>query len=187
MINRREFLQLGTAAAVAWSANGLEASPAVAPGPGGPADSVTPLYKVLFDERFAEGIAFALRVQECGGDVHPIRGDIRAIWYDDLYHHWNGSPVGVAGLTTARSLFCLDMFARDAGLRVVYYAEHELGADGPVEWSAEVAYAVTHFPRVRCRPIRRAVDPLLPLTSLVSWVIAPVWRKHIAELTFGRA
>ena len=163
---------------------------------------------MLFDERFADGIAFALRVQECGGDVHPIRGDICAIWYDDLYHHWNGSPVGVAGLTTPRSLFCLDMFARDAGLRVVYYAEHELGADGPVDhrvfgpdrlrrtarltqagpqWSTEVAFALTHFPRAGCRPVRKAVDPLVPSTSLVSWVIAPVWQKHIAELPFGRA
>jgi len=194
MINRRKFLQAGVAAiplvSVASSSSGAFAANAGA----------TPLYKVLYEEQFREGIAFAAMARQLGAQVEAIQGDISDIWYNDLYYCWRKSPVAIAGLTTGGSLFCLDVLARDAGMRVVYHADHRILRDGSVEhevfgaegvrrtallkraganWSAEAASLVVDFPEAACRPVGKVADLLgterdsLPL---VSWVIAPVKR-----------
>ena len=156
-----------------------------------------PVYKVIVDDRFVECRACAVHAKRRGLAAHTIAGDIRALWYDDLYHHWRTSSDAVAGVTTVRSLFCLAMFAGDAGRRVVAYAEHVAQADGAYEhrvwgtdavrrakslagagpsWPAEVVEALLRCNRLDCRPIRRSVDPLASPAPLVSWIIAPVER-----------
>jgi hypothetical protein len=57
-------------------------------------------------------------VNRRGIPIHGIRGDITALWYHDLYFHWRNEPTPIAGITTSESLFCLELLARDAGLRV---------------------------------------------------------------------
>jgi hypothetical protein len=191
MINRREFLQVGIAAiplvTLPSSAFAVEVA-------------AVPLYKVIFDERFAASVAFAAEARRLGASVQAIRGDITDIWYNDLYHRWQQSPVAIAGLTTNRSLFCLDMFARDVWMRVVHHADHRILADSSVEhevfgpegvrqtavlkraganWSAEAAKLVMRFPETGRRPVGKTADLLIPAKApqpLVSWVIGPVKR-----------
>jgi hypothetical protein len=188
-MNRREFLQASVVTSLALSSSASAAEPAV-----------VPIYKVICDERFADAVAFGAAAGRSGATVRAIRGDITAIWYNDLYPRWKESPVAIAGLTAHRSLFCLDMFARDFGLRVIHCADHRILTDGSVEhrvfgpegafqtalltgagkhWAGEAANRVMRFPQARCQPVGKSADPLIPVTApqpLVSWVIAPVNR-----------
>ena len=78
----------------------------------------TPLYKVIYDERFPASVAFADQARRHGLPVHGIRGDITALWFHDLDLRWKQGPAAIAGLTDANALFCLDLLARDRGMRV---------------------------------------------------------------------
>ena len=74
MASRREFLQIGVAAlALPISARaGLGPADFGAAGESAP----TPLYKVVFDERFATSRAFAVEVKRLGAPMYAIKGDI---------------------------------------------------------------------------------------------------------------
>jgi hypothetical protein len=194
IMKRREFLQAGIAA-IPLIGVGLPAGSFVTERPS------LPLYKTIFDERFPGSVAFAAEMRRWGSPVHAIRADVTQIWYNDLYYRWRESPIAIAGMTTNRSLFCLDELARDAGLRVVHHADHRILADGSVDhevfgvdgpqqsarlkdagahWGAEVANLIVSFlnsPRAGFLPIRKTADPLISTNDpqpLVSWVIAPV-------------
>jgi hypothetical protein len=90
------------------------------------------LHKAIFDERFPTSVSFARAWHRLGAPVHAIRGDVTALWYDDLYFAWKHGPIALAGMTTAESLFCLETLARDAGHRVTSRQTHE---DGLVSWA----------------------------------------------------
>lgn len=157
-----------------------------------------PIDKAIFDERFADCLSFAIAARQLGVTTESIRGDITVLWYHDLYYRWKQAGGAIAGLTTHRSLFCLDMFARDAGLRIVHYADHRIRSDGSVDhrvfgpqgvrqtahlkramnWSAEAANLAMLLPAGPV-PVGKTADPLIPWEApqpLVSWVIAPVHR-----------
>jgi hypothetical protein len=124
MTSRREFLQIGISA-TAWPL-----APAAVRAAGEISSAPLPLYKVIFDRRFAQSIAFAVRAQSLGLAVHGIDGDMTRFWYDELYHEWKNGPAAIAGLTAHGPMFCFEQLARDQGMRVVFRAEHRLGAAG---------------------------------------------------------
>lgn len=198
MTSRREFIQMGVAAlALPISGRaGLSLAPSALP------DAPAPMqfYKVVFDERFAAGRAFAAEAQRLGLPVHSIRGDVTSLWYDDLYPRWKQGPVAIAGLTQKAPLFCLDLLARDQRMRLAYLGEHVrqpeshvehalsgspnvlqqaegLAESGP-EWTSRLAHLMSRFPK-NCfqasAPVM--VAPLVGLNDqpdhFVSWVIAP--------------
>src|SRR5262249_31587202 len=91
-------------------------------------------YKVIVDERFAASIAFGRRFSDLGTPVHVISGDVTGLWFHDLYFAWQRGRAPIAGMTTAESLFCLEILARDAGLRVTRRRALDRGL---VAWSIE--------------------------------------------------
>lgn len=125
MTNRRQFLKTGIAAGV-WPL----AAGAAHPGGGDGRASAVPLYRVVYDRRFAEGVAFARRAASLGLPLRAIEGDMTRFWYEDLYHAWRRGPVAIAGLTAHGPLFCLEQLARDQRMRVVFRAEHRPADDG---------------------------------------------------------
>src|SRR5262245_7559240 len=125
MVSRRAFLEIGAMGAVFLPVA------FISPLPSAP-ETAAPLYKAIFDERFPASVAFARDLNRRGVPVHGIRGDITALWYHDLYFQWKKGPAPIDGVTTSESLFCLELVARDAGLRVT--RRQELG-DGLVSWS----------------------------------------------------
>ena len=162
-----------------------------------------PLYKVLYDTRFAASVAFARRAAARGLAVHAMAGDMTRFWYDDLYHRWRQGPAAIAGLTAHGALFCLERLAWDQRMRVVFRGEHALAADGCVAhrfdgpaqllptprprradaaWAAALADVVAECPRDRGvhgigkRTDRRVPATRRPAEALFSWVIAPVRR-----------
>ena len=96
-----------------------------------PLVATSPLYKVIFDERFPASVAFANQAQRQGLPVHAIRGDITSLWFHDLDLRWKQGPAAIAGLTDPNALFCLDLLARDKGMRV---ASCEPRPGGLVAW-----------------------------------------------------
>jgi len=110
MTSRRQFVRIGFAGAVV--AFGAPFGQLAFRPP------ITSLYKVVFDTRFPISVGFARKWASRGIPTHGITGDITALWYHDLYFRWKHGPAAIAGMTTRESLFCLDLLARDAGLRV---------------------------------------------------------------------
>jgi len=84
----------------------------------------TTFFRVVYDGRFPESVAFASASERAGERVHRIDGDISSFWYRELDLAWRGRPAPVAGLTAHGPLFCLERWAWDAGLRVLFKAEH---------------------------------------------------------------
>jgi hypothetical protein len=197
MTSRREFLQIGIAAS-AWPL-ATQTARATGFGLGGTASGgvpYLPLYKVVYDTRFAASVAFGRRAASLGAPVHAIQGDMTQLWFDDIYHRWKRSPVAIAGLTAQGPLFCFERLAWDQGLRVVFRAEHgaaEHVLSGPEnlvgeardvlansDWAAEMATVVTRCPSGRAEigsaAVRCAHEPARSDEPLYSWVIAPAAR-----------
>ncbi len=199
MASRREFLQIGVAAL----ALPISARAGLAPAILGQANesTPTPLYKVIFDERFASSRAFAGEVKRLGASVYGIKGDITDLWFNDLDARWKKEPVGIAGLTEHGPLFCLERLAWDHGMRVVYCADHTYRADGYMEhelsgsermlreavnlsssgpdWSSRTASLLMRCPANKAQASKMTVvTPTVRQADdsehLVSWVIAPV-------------
>jgi len=199
MTSRREFLQIGIAASAlplatqAARAAGFDALGGAAPG----VPSI-PLYKVVYDTRFAASVAFGHRAASLGAAVHAIQGDMTRLWFDDIYHRWKQAPVAIAGLTAQGPLFCFERLAWDQGLRVVFRAEHgptQHALSGPesllveardvlanADWAAEMATVVTRCPSGRAEMGASAVECARGSSlshadePLYSWVIAPAAR-----------
>ena len=198
MLNRRTFLQAGVTAVP------LAAGATLALGAGqAKAGSVpaVPLHTVVYDERFADSIAFANEARWMGQRTSAIRGDITKLWYDDLYHAWQNGPVAIAGLTTQDAMFCLEIFGNDAGLRLLVKGEHRIEAgrvehrmNGPelalagtsldkcgADWSGRMAQLLVGCPATReGRTEFTAVSAARPVDeplTLVSWLLAPRQRQ----------
>jgi hypothetical protein len=195
MTSRREFLQIGITA-TAWPL-----APAAVRAAGELSSAPLSLYKVIFDRRFAASIEFAARAQSLGLAVHGMDGDMTRFWYDELYHEWKKVPAAIAGLTAHGPMFCFEQLARDQGMRVVFRAEHRLGAagvehtlTGPLallnestvlndrgaRWASCMADLVSHCARGRAEissaaaVSRGAWLGLKPESdALYSWIIAP--------------
>jgi hypothetical protein len=199
MASRREFLQIGVAAL----ALPISARAGLTPANSGLANQSvpTPLYKVIFDQRFLSSRAFAGEVKRLGAPIYAIKGDITDLWFHDLDARWKREPIGIAGLTEHGPLFCLERLAWDHGMRVVYRADHTYRSDGYMEhelsgseqmlreavdlsssganWSSRMASLLTRCPASRAEaskmtvvtPTARQADDP---EHLVSWVIAPV-------------
>jgi len=123
---------------------------------------IVPYYKAVFDERFEGPLAFAAGAAERRIPTAGIRGDITRLFFDDLDLRWKQGPVLLAGYTMPASLFCLDLLARDRGMRVTHCA---------TEPSVEAAIgALDAVP-----PRRSMTMPLLSSDQslLVFWIIAP--------------
>jgi hypothetical protein len=201
MTNRREFLHLSVAAL----SLPIAARAGVTPGPipSGERADAEPFYKVFFDERFPASAAFAAEARRLSIPVHAIRGDITNVWFDDLYYRWKQGPAAIAGLTAPGPIFCLEMLARDAGLRVAFRADHRRLAGGHVEhqisapenvlaqatdlagnterWPEQMAELMAQFPTQRGPAAKTSITSPAERHGnnpdhLVTWIIAPAPR-----------
>lgn len=199
MTSRREFLQIGLAAASAWPLASQVTQASNVAVQGAPR---LPLYKVIYDVRFSASLSFAQRAEQIGVAAHAIEGDMTSLWYDDIYHRWKQGAVAIAGLTAHGPLFCFEQLAIDQRMRVVFRAEHRPAAAGCVDheifgpvgmlgdareairradWAARMADLVMRCPSGRTEIVSAvgrtaAGDTPIHAESLYSWVIAPAVR-----------
>jgi len=133
MTTRREFLQAGIAVSALPIGAMIRAAvppPAAEAATATSAEPSMPFYKAVFDERFADSVAFADQMRRRGVALQAIRGDITDFWYRDLYAEWRKAPAAIAGLTQHGPLFCLEQLARDYRMRVVFREERPASAAG---------------------------------------------------------
>jgi hypothetical protein len=152
MPNRREFLQGGIA---------LSLLPLL-PRRGFSTVAPRAFDVVIFDQRFRKARDFGLQAREAGLDCAAIEGDITHLYFHDLSLRWNRGPTTIAGLSTKASLFCLEMLARDRGMRLAYCADlvdSEPVPDIPFDVAKRKATAISIIGKERER--------------LVVWVISP--------------
>lgn len=198
MPNRREILLIGITA-TAWPFASRAARAAA-----GESKGSLPLYRVIYDGRFDESIAFGRRAESLGLPTHEIDGDMTRFWYDDLYHLWKTSPVAIAGLTAHGPMFCFEQLGRDRGLKLVFRAEHRVGPAcvdhelfGPLRmlsgsmavgearerWPACMADVIAECPSGRTEFTSTRAVTAVPGSitgagrdALYSWVIAPAMK-----------
>jgi hypothetical protein len=152
MSNRREFLQAG----ITVSLLPLLSRRAYA------AAALKGVDTVIFDQRFPKARDFSQQVAQAGMNCVAIKGDITDLYFHDLALRWNRGPTTILGLSTKASLFCLEMLARDRGMRLHYFAdvlESEPVPDIPFDLADRKPAAFSII----------GEDP----EELVVWVIAP--------------
>lgn len=124
MTNRREFLQAGVVATALPLAMGGIFRPEEAAAAAGLAN--IPLYKAVFDERYAEGRTFGSQVGRYGVAAQVIaNGDISG-FFEELDVLWRKQPLAVAGLTQWGPMFVLERLGRERGLHVALKVEHRV-------------------------------------------------------------
>jgi hypothetical protein len=196
MANRREFIQAGLAVTAAASAAATSAQAAM-PESAGPPHRI---HKVVYDERFAEPVRFARAAEALGLQAHAISGDMTALWYGELDHLWRQEPVAIAGMTRHGPMFCLELLARDRGMRLVYQAEHQImdaevrhtvsGALPSLRRSTGLTQSGADWPELMARlvadtPVEPALNGAVGVVTrteaggaaeepLFTWVIAPI-------------
>ena len=74
---------------------------------------------VVFDSRFPIACNFGAAACRSGQKTLAIQGDVTALWRDELRPRWAAGAAPIAGMTTQRSLFCLEQLATDHWLRVL--------------------------------------------------------------------
>jgi hypothetical protein len=197
MTTRRELLQFAACATLPAALGAPTAATSAA------AASPANLHAVLVEASAVNARAFGQRLGARGANVISLHGgDITAAWLASIRPAWLKGPATIAGLTTASALFCFEQLAWSHGLRVVFYAEHIVHADGAVEhalqradggtdiagstleragagWPLHLANAMATrriVPGRRQGPSMAALEPALPSGAqlLTSWVIAAV-------------
>ena len=83
-----------------------------------------PFYKVLFEDRVGDSLAFATQVRDLGGSVYGVHGELHELWADDLHHVWQQGAAAIAGLTTEHDAFTLEILGREVGLAPVFRGVH---------------------------------------------------------------
>jgi hypothetical protein len=142
MIDRRVFVHGAVGAAAVW-AGALPlagARPAVHP-------SAAPPDVALVDRELDGSGSFATEARARGIALHEYSSDVAGVWMRELEPRLRAGSAAVEGYTSAATLFCLELLARDYGARVVRRRDTAAG----VIWTLSSS------------PIRRA--PLAPLPS----------------------
>jgi hypothetical protein len=84
---------------------------------------------ILYDGRFTASRTFGAEMARRGGAVRAIDGDVTVLWRDELAPRWARGEGVIAGMTTARTLLCLEQLAWDHRLRVTTRVLHTPDAD----------------------------------------------------------
>lgn len=159
------------------------------------------LYKVVYDDREAEGRAFGACFAAAGLPSVTVGDDPTWLWFDDLHHHWR--QAGVAGLTTPAVAFSLKLMAEQAGLRAVIWGRHWIGPNRTSHLVAATEPALAAWKRqaevgagwteaLHGMIVAAAAQPAAPARfnhangaheegarEMVSWLLAPVFKGSL--------
>jgi hypothetical protein len=197
MRNRREFLQMSLVSS---------ALPLIA---GEPRETsfynsveAVRVHGVVVEMSSPLALAFRAAAVELGLEAHGIQDDITDLWYHKLDRQWRSTPTTLAGVTLSTSLFCLETFARDYGMRVWFRALHNRTASGQAErvmsgderlveqaavldgeWADAFAGFATAVPLSKPGKFQQKIVETAVLQSeepdhMVSWIIAPRLRNQ---------
>lgn len=124
MTNRRAFIRNGAALAT------LVALPLPVPLAAPHVPQVDDASLVLVDRSLATSAALAAAAAAAGHTVLGFSRDVAGSWMSEIEPRLRAGPVTIAGHTSAATLFCLDLLARDYGARTV----RRVDGDAAVTW-----------------------------------------------------
>jgi hypothetical protein len=116
------------------------------------------LYKFIYDDRDPTAREFGLAARGVA-DAVAIRGDVTALWSRGLHGEWSAGRGAIAGMTSARSAFCLEQLARDHWMRMFIRIDHIM------EPGSEAAHRLT--------------APESMLARMASTLAAPDWPAQL--------
>lgn len=126
MVDRRAFLTGSVAIAAtlaAWPARGAASVRRTSAAVANPS-------LVLVDRSLDTGAAFAAAAAADGHTVLTFGRDVAGLWMSAIEPRLRAGPVTIAGHTSAATLFCLDLLARDYGAHTV----RRVDGDAAVTW-----------------------------------------------------
>ena len=85
---------------------------------------------VVVDHGLDSAASFAAAAAADGHTVLGFGRDVAALWMSAIEPRLRAGPVAIAGHTSAATLFCLDLLARDYGARTV----QSVATGGSVTW-----------------------------------------------------
>jgi hypothetical protein len=88
----------------------------------------------IYDERFPEGRVHARLASRQGMWVQAFEADVTDLWLSCLRPHWTAGRGGIAGITNASALFCLEQMAREERYRVLQSERLGTGPHAAVRW-----------------------------------------------------
>jgi hypothetical protein len=162
---------------------------------------------VIFEITSPLALGFRAEAVKWGLPAHGIHDDITDLWYHHLDRQWRTAPATLAGITLSTSLFCLETFARDYGMRVWFRAIHENRPDGRAEyvlsgderlvqqaaaldggWAAAFARFAAAVPLVEPGKFQQKIveTPAAPSEEpgpMVSWIIGPRLRNQSGPIS----
>jgi hypothetical protein len=147
------------------------------------ADTMASLDSVaVVDRRFAGSALFARAARRHGASVHLIDGDLTPLILERRLHRPSGElPALLVGLTTAHSLFCIEMLHARPDFRVVHRIEHGSGEDAVAAGRQAARAAFAYRPRTaRALSGQRASLPAFGPDArweALSWTMTYVQRK----------
>ena len=144
MPNRREFLALSLAS----SALPILAGERSEGSPNLENRNTEPVVRsgaVIVETNSPLALAFRAEAVKLGLPVHGIQDDITDLWYHHLDRQWSTAPATLSGITLCTSLFCLETFARDYGMRV-WFGRFTRRPKPDAEWAAALARFATAVP-----------------------------------------
>jgi hypothetical protein len=118
-MDRREFLGLGSAAALAVLYPGVSASALAGLARG--ADGML----VVADHRYSESQIFARALGNRGASVFSMQEGLADVWFDALAPRLAAGERKLAGLTLESELFVLERLAESCGMRSCYVGRHD--------------------------------------------------------------
>ena len=202
MRNRREFLQISLASSALPLIAGEQREASFH----GRVNR-EPLHDVIVEMSSPLALAFRAAAVELGLEAHGIHDDITDLWYHKLDRQWRSTSTTLAGVTLSTSLFCLETFARDYGMRVWFRALHYKTANGRAEhlisgderlveqaaaldgeWGPAFARFVTAVPLAKSSEFQQKTVETAALVSeepgpMVSWIIAPRLRNQSGPIS----
>ena len=87
MINRRSFLQIGSASIASLPVAGGALSAAAELNV-----SRLPFYRVVYDQSIPESVEFARAAESMGAVTHAVSGDVSSLWFEHLQPLVSAAP-----------------------------------------------------------------------------------------------
>jgi hypothetical protein len=119
MLDRRTFVQSSAALAAA-----LTVWPPAASARVDEIASVASARLAIVDTGLQGSRSFVARIRANGRRPFEFASDVAGVWMRELEPRLRLGPVAIAGYTSAATLFCLDLLARDYGARIVERREN---------------------------------------------------------------
>ncbi|RPI60912.1 MAG: hypothetical protein EHM50_06570 [Lysobacterales bacterium] len=119
---------------------------------------------VLIDRNLATSAALAAEAVTAGHRVLDFASDVASLWMNELEPRLRAGPLAMIGHTSAATLFCVELLARDYGARALQRIGHP-AATAPA-LAALLATPTSTAPLEPFEPV------MARATTAVTWLVA---------------